>query len=32
MDKGGWVCIVHGCYPYVLSVISLVTYGSCTHE
>ena len=32
MDKGRGVCIVHCCFPYVLSVIPLISYGSWTHQ
>ena len=32
MDKGGGVCIVHCCVPYVLTVIGVITYGNWIHQ
>ena len=32
MDKGEGVYIVHCCFPYVLNVIPLITYGSWAHQ
>ena len=32
MDKVGGVYIVHSCFPYVLNVMPVITYGSWTHQ